>query len=157
MVKRILKVLVIAIFAGLVVMQLWGIDKSNPPVVEADSLEASVTVPNDVESILRTSCSDCHSNKTVYPWYSNIAPVSWLLKNDIDAGRAKLNFSVFNTYDPKKKARRLEQICELAESGEMPLPSYLWIHRSAVITDEQKKTLCEWSKVESEKIVVEHE
>lgn len=133
-------------------MQFFRIDKDNPSIVEADTLESSVRVPVDVGNILRISCNDCHSNRTVYSWYSNIAPVSWLLKKDIDGGRQKLNFSVFNTYDSKKKVRRLEQICELVKSKEMPLPPYLWMHRDAVITEDQSKILCDWSQSEIEKI-----
>lgn len=154
--KRIIKVLVIVVFAALVIIQFFRIDKNNPPIAEEDTLERSVAVPDEVEGILKASCNDCHSNRTVYPWYSNVAPVSWLLKNDIDEGRQKLNFSIFNTYDPKKKARRLEQICELVESKEMPLPSYLWMHRDAVLTPEQSRALCDWSRIESEKISIEN-
>jgi hypothetical protein len=153
--KKILKILVIVVVAALVIMQFFRIDKTNPPVVQADSLEAAVTVPDNVRAIMKTSCDDCHTNNTVYPWYSNVAPMSWFLKNHIDDGRKNLNFSVFNTYAPKKKVNRLEGICKLVESKEMPLPSYLWIHRDAILTDDQSKILCDWAKGEEAKIVVQ--
>lgn len=155
MIKKILKVVVLVVIAAFVVIQFFPIDKSNPTVVEAESLEAAVTVPDNVRTILERSCKDCHSHKTVYPWYSNVAPVSWFLKNHIDVARRKLNFSQFNTYAPKKKAKKLEEICEQLDSGEMPLPSYLWIHRDSILREGEAKILCDWATTEKEKIVVE--
>lgn len=77
--------------------------------------------------------------------------MSWMLKNHIDDGRKDLNFSIFNTYTDKRKANKLEKICEEVESREMPLPSYLWIHRDAVMSDSDIKTLCDWTKTVGEK------
>lgn len=155
MIKIILKVFAIIMIAALVVIQFFRIDKTNPPIVEAESLEAAVTVPDDIRAILERSCKDCHSHRTEYPWYSNVAPVSWFLKNHIDVGRRKLNFSVFNTYAPKKRAKKLEEMCEQIDAGEMPLPSYLWIHRDSALREGEANTLCEWATQEKEKIVVE--
>lgn len=155
MIKKILKVVVLVVIAAFVIIQFFPIDKTNPTVVEAESLEAAVTVPDNVRTILQRSCTDCHSHKTVYFWYSNVAPVSWFLKNHIDVARNKLNFSKFNTYAPKKKAKKLEEICEEIDSGEMPLPSYLWIHRDSTLREGEAKTLCDWATQEKEKIVVE--
>lgn len=150
MVKRIAKILALLVIAGLVVMQFIRIDKINPPIVEAETLEAVVAVPADVAMIIGRSCGDCHTNKTIYPWYSNVQPVAWFLKDHIDDGKRQLNLSVFNTYDAKKKAKKLDEICEQVELGEMPLPSYLWIHRDSVLSESDKKAICDWSKQASE-------
>lgn len=155
MMKKILKILAILIVLGLVVLQFFRIDKSAPSVVQAETLEAAVAVPPDISLILSRSCNDCHTNTTVFPWYSNIQPAAWLLKDHIDQGRSELNFSVFNTYAAKKKAKKLEEICEQVESKEMPLPSYLWIHWDSALKDTEAKALCDWAKAEREKIVVE--
>lgn len=153
MIKKLLKIIVVIAVAGIVVLQLFRIDRVNPPVVEAETLEAAVTVPENVAAIIERSCNDCHTNKTVYPWYSNIQPFGWFLKNHIDDGRRKLNFSQFATFPAKKKIKKLEEVCEQLESKEMPLPSYLWIHRNAAVTDAERKTLCDWATVEKGKIV----
>jgi len=151
MIRKILKVVVIVLVAAFVVIQFFRIDKAVPPINRDETLEAAVNVPPDVSLILGRSCADCHSNTTVYPWYVNIQPVAWFMKDHIDDGRRHLNFSVFNTYAPKKKAKKLEEICEQVESAEMPLPSYLWIHRDAVLKDTEAKALCDWAKQEKTK------
>jgi hypothetical protein len=152
MIKKILKILAVIIVVALVVIQFFRIDKTNPPIVEADTIDAAIAVPPDIKLILGRSCNDCHSNNTVYPWYSNVQPVAWFLKDHIDEGRRELNLSEFNTYSAKKKKRKLEEICEMVEAGNMPLPSYLWIHRDSALSDTEKKALCDWSKQEHDKI-----
>ncbi len=152
MVKKILKVLAIVTVATVIVVQFFRIDKANPPVVQAETLDAAVAVPPDISLILGRSCKDCHSNQTIYPWYSNVQPMAWLLKNHIDDGRRNLNFSIWNTYTPQKKSKKFEQICDQLESKEMPLPSYLWIHRYAVLSENDRKALCDWAKQEKGKV-----
>ncbi|MBK8467366.1 MAG: heme-binding domain-containing protein [Chloracidobacterium sp.] len=150
--KKVIKILAIIIVGVLVVIQFFRIDKSELPVNPSETLEAAVSVPPDIKLILGRSCNDCHSNKTVYPWYANIQPAGWFLKSHIDDGKRHLNFSVFNTYAAKKKAHKLEELCEMVESKQMPLPSYLWIHRDAVLKDTEAKALCDWANQEKAKI-----
>lgn len=155
MLGKLLKIIALVLIAGLVVTQFFQIDKMNPPIVEAETLEAAVAVPADVSQIMGRSCNDCHSHKTIYPWYSNIQPSGWFLKDHIDNARRRLNFSVFNTYSANKKAHKLEEICEMVESRAMPLPSYLWLHRDSVLSESDAKALCDWARQEKEKIVLE--
>ena len=150
--KKVLKIVAIVLIAAFIVVQFFRPDRTKPPVVQAETLESSVPVPENVEQILKRSCNDCHSNQTVYPWYSNISPFSWLLQQHIDEGRQKLNFSVWNTFDAKKKARKLDEVCDQVTTGEMPLNQYLWIHRDAKLSDEDKKLLCDWVDAEKAKI-----
>ena len=140
------KVAAIAIVIGFITLQFFGIDKTNPPIVHSETLEATVAVPPDVALIMGRSCNDCHTNKTIYPWYANIQPAGWFVKDHIDEGKRKLNLSKFNTFDTKKKIKKLEEICEQVESSEMPLPSYLWIHRYAVLSENERKAICDWTK-----------
>ena len=142
--KKILKIVVIIAATAFVVLQFFRPDRTNPPIVEAETLEAATSVPAEVQIILSISCNDCHSHKTVYPWYSNISPFSWFLADHIEHARGEVNFSVWNTYDINKKARKLEEICEMVEAGAMPLPSYLWIHRDAALSESNVETLCNW-------------
>lgn len=146
--KKALKIFVIILLSGFVVIQFFRPDFTNPPVTEAETLESAAPVPENVRGILKRSCYDCHSNTTLYPWYSKIQPSAWFLKNHIDDGRRHLNFSVWNTYETKKKRHKLEEVCEQLEGKFMPLPSYLWIHWDAALSDEERKLVCDWATAE---------
>ena len=152
MFKKILKITVIVIALLFLGLQFVRPDFTNPRVVEAETLRASTEVPADVQLILSRSCADCHSNETVYPWYSKVTPFNWFLYDHIDTGRHELNFSVWNTYSKEKKMRKLEEVCEQLEVGAMPLPSYLWIHRDAAMTKSDADVLCGWATAERGRI-----
>ncbi len=152
--KRVLKIVLIVavvIFAGI---QFIRIDRTNPPVDPALSIEAHMNVPSDVQMVLARSCNDCHSHKTVYPWYSHVAPVSWWLRDHIDHGRSHMNFSEWGKYDSDKRSHKLEEICDMVRSRQMPLPSYLWMHGYAVLSESDINTLCTWAMSEQAKIVL---
>lgn len=148
MVRKIFKIFAAVLLAGFVVIQFFQIDKSTPPINESETLSASVAVPADISEIIGRSCNDCHTYKTIYPWYSNIQPAAWFLDDHIRTGRQELNFSIFNTYSLKKKLKKLEEICEQVELKEMPLPSFLWLHHDAVLSESDGEALCEWAKHE---------
>ena len=138
--------IIIGVVILIVSIQFFRIDKSNPasdPKVDFFIVEE---VPEDVQAIIKTSCFDCHSNNAVYPWYTNVAPVSWWVKQHIDEGRDELNFSEWGTYSIKRKLHKLEEIEELIEEGEMPLNTYLWVHGEAKLTEQQQKKLINWTK-----------
>lgn len=149
--KKSLKILVVGLFAFFIVLQFFRPAQNNPPVIETETLEFGSGVSEDVAALLTRSCSDCHTNKTVYPWYSKISPANRFLATHIEEGRAELNFSVWNTYDARRKSRKLKQICEQITDGEMPLPSYTWIHGDARLSEGDIKTLCDWTIAEREK------
>ena len=152
MIIKAIKILAVILVVGFVIIQLFGVDKTNPPIIEAETLEAAVNVPADISQIIGRSCNDCHSHKTIFPWYTSIQPGGWFMKDHVDHGRSHLNFSVFNTYPPKQKAHKLEEICEMVEPAAMPLPSYLWLHGDAVLSKSDAKALCDWAKVEKARI-----
>src|SRR6185369_314098 len=101
------------------------VERTNPPV------ETDLQAPPPVHAILRRACYDCHSNETVWPWYSHVAPVSWLLARDVREGRRELNFSTWDAYDAKKKDKTLKESIEEAVEGEMPPWFYVALHRDA--------------------------
>jgi len=140
-----IKKVLFGLLAVFVIMQFFRIDKSNPPVDTTLDLVTAVHVPSEIKQILGTSCFDCHSNKTVYPWYSNIAPVSWWVKKHINEARDELNFSEWGSYSLRRKDHKLEELVEMVEEDEMPLPSYLIVHRDASLTTEQKAQLINWA------------
>lgn len=152
LILKAIKIVIVLLVFAFATLQFFQVDRTNPPIVEAETLAAAVNVPENVQAIFDRSCNDCHSNNTVYPWYSKVQPSGWFVKDHIDDGRRHLNFSVFNTYEQKRKVKKLEEICEQVESKEMPLPSYLWLHRDAAMRDGEAKILCDWAEKEKNAI-----
>ena len=137
------KVLVI-IIAILVVIQFFRIDKTNPPADMEKDFISITNPPTDMGLMLKESCYDCHSHHTKYPWYSNVAPVSWLLKEHVNDGRNHLNFSVWSDLKESKKDHKLDECIEMIETGEMPMKGYVLLHEEADLTDEQKQAIINW-------------
>ena len=146
--KKVLKIVAVVLFAFFVAIQFVRPNRKKTAIVQAETIELANEIPEDARSIFERSCSDCHTNATAYPWYSNVTPFNWLLANHIREGRGELNFSVWNTYEPRRKRRKLDQICEQITDGEMPLPSYLWIHQTAKLSSDEVKILCDWTEFE---------
>lgn len=135
-------ILVVLIGGGLI--QLIRIDKTNPPVQQGHDFIQATNAPAEVTQILNDACYDCHSNATVYPWYSNIAPVSWWLKDHIDEGREELNFSEWTDMPAERKSKKMKRAIHEVKEGDMPLSSYTWAHSKAKLTDAQKKVLADF-------------
>ncbi len=140
-----IKKIVLGLVVLLIVFQFFRIDKTNPVTNPANDMFVVEKVPQEVQQIIRTSCYDCHSNQTNYPWYSNVAPVSWWVKHHINEGREELNFNEWGTYSRKRKLHKLEEIEEAASEGWMPLSSYLIMHGDARLNQQQRKKLSVWA------------
>ncbi len=151
--KKVLKIIAIVVVVAFIVIQFIRPDFTNPPVNQAETLESATQVPENVQAILNRSCKDCHSNETKYPWYSRIQPSAWFLADHIEEGRRELNLSVWKTYEPRRQRRKLGEICEQIQAKEMPLPSYLWIHWDAKMSEAEIKTICDWTVAEQAKII----
>ena len=151
-VLQILKWIAIILFVVFVGIQFVRPALTNPPVDESQTILARAKVPPDVAAILDRSCRDCHSNKTVWPWYTHVAPVSWWLKNHVDHGRKDLNLSEWGKLPADRQDRKLRQICDEVQDGNMPLASYLPMHPAAKLSDQDKKILCDWTDQEREKL-----
>ena len=102
------------------------------------------TVPKNVEAILRTSCYDCHSNNTNYPWYSNVQPARFFMEHHIKKAKENLNFNEFGMYSKRKQGNKLDRIVKQIKSDEMPLASYTLIHKNATLSATQKKKVMDW-------------
>lgn len=150
--KKILKIAVIVLFAVFLAIQFYRPARVNPEINPAEEIAG---VPENVAGILQKSCNDCHTNNTNWRWYSNVAPVSWEMVEHVEKGREELNFSIWNTYTAKRKDHKLDEICEQIETKEMPLPSYLRVHWDAELNAEEIKTLCDWAKIERQKLETE--
>jgi hypothetical protein len=121
--RKVIRVAGMLALAALVVIQLVPVDTSNPPVT------ADVPAGPPVKAVLRRACYDCHSNETTWPWYSRVAPVSWLVARDVREGRAELNFSVWDRYTTQQQVKKLKESWEQVAEGEMPPWFYLPAHR----------------------------
>ena len=135
-----------------IIIQFFPIDKTNPITNEGMDFLKIKNTPEPIAKLIRNSCYDCHSNETKYPFYSNIQPVAWLLKNHIDEGRKELNFSTFATYEPKRQAHKLEEAAEYVEQKNMPLESYTLGHSDAKLSDEQRKQLVNYFRMVQKQI-----
>ncbi|MDQ3282142.1 MAG: heme-binding domain-containing protein, partial [Acidobacteriota bacterium] len=135
--KKAVRILLIVLAIAFIAIQFVRPARSNPPV----NASAVLQPPPEVQAILKRSCYDCHSSETRWPWYSNIAPVSWWLKDHVDEGRKELSFSLWNTYSQKRRSRKLEEICDQVTQGEMPPKNYLVLHSDAKISDADRRTL----------------
>jgi len=133
----------------LVIIQLIKVDTT--PHITAQANSKKLNAPQEVITILKRSCYDCHSHESVLPWYGKVAPMSWVVGNHINDGRKVLNFSTFYTL-PKAKQKEMFERIEQSIVIRMPLPSYTWIHRDAVLTPREKKLLQKWSKEEFKKL-----
>lgn len=102
-------------------------------------------IPDSVDAILKVACYDCHSNNTRYPWYAQIQPIGLWLDEHIRYGKKDMNFSEFASYRPRKQFHKMEEIEEMVREGDMPLPSYLIVHKDAVLSEEQKEMLYTWT------------
>jgi hypothetical protein len=137
--KRKLLILTGALAVILIAIQLVPVERTNPPVV------ADFDGPTAVKAVLETSCYDCHSHETSWPWYSRVAPMSWLVAHDVEEARDHLNFSQWGTLDAKRREKLTEEIWEEVEEGEMPLKVYLLAHPDARLSEADKATLRDWS------------
>ena len=143
-----------ALFAILVIIQFIRPERNGNWEKSDNDISMAINVPSNVQQILETSCYDCHSNHTTYPWYTNIQPIGLWMQHHVDEGKEELNFSEFKTYKPKRQKHKLEEIAEQVNEHEMPLSSYTLIHKNAILTPEQNVALVSWAKQEFEKIVI---
>ena len=136
------------IVAILILIQFIRPERTNPLLDPAEAVQA----PEEVAAILRRSCYDCHSNETKWPWYSAVAPMSWSIASHVREGRKALNFSRYRAIDPKIKAKRLKRMIKTTRNGMMPLPSYLWLHKDAKLSPEEKQRIEAWAESELQKL-----
>jgi len=143
--KRFFKILFYTVLIALVLFQFYPKPEKNVAAsINANDITLVHNVPADVQQVLKTSCYDCHSNNTAYPWYSRVQPVSLWLGDHINEGKRELNFSEFGSYSIRRKYKKLEEINEQVKEDEMPLSSYTIIHRDAKLDNSKKLLLANW-------------
>lgn len=143
MIRKIL----IAVVIILVAIQFIPYEKNLSNDKEFD-VSKSYNVPDNVQTILKNGCNNCHTNQSTYPWYSNVEPVGYWLNDHIMDGKKDLNFSTFTKLPLAVQNHKLEEVVEMVEEKEMPLPSYTYLelHPEAKLTDEDRKVIIAWAK-----------
>jgi hypothetical protein len=141
MLKKILLVLLIA----LIVIQFIHPSRNEAKGEQTNTISKTFTIPDGVKTILDKACMDCHSNNTAYPWYSKVQPVDWWMTHHVNEGKRELNFDEFATYNLRRQYHKLEEVAEEVKEGAMPLNSYTWIHKDAILTAAEKENLVNWA------------
>ncbi len=127
-------------------IQLVRPERTNPASNPNDHITARLPVHPQVAATFSRSCNDCHSNKTVWPWYSKVAPASWLVAADVNEGREEMNLSAWGSYNAEKQQELLKGMCKEVTEGEMPGAIYSFAHPGARISDSDRQAICSWSK-----------
>ncbi len=152
--KRI-KLVGLGLIAVLILLQFFQPERNIAPLdPELDMLELLV-LPEPMTDLIRNACYDCHSNQTVYPWYSRISPVSLYLNKHIVKGKEDLNFSEYGLLDKADRIGVFADFYDVLDAGTMPLQSYMLIHKDAKLTQEEREALCNWSEKEALKVMRE--
>jgi hypothetical protein len=140
------KKVLLGVVVLLVVIQFFHPAKNVSATASATRVETVYAVSPEVKAVLDKSCNDCHSNNTTYPWYNNIQPVGFWLHHHVDEGKGELNFDEFATYSARRQYHKLEETEEMVSNTEMPLNSYTWTHKDAILSEAEKALLINWTK-----------
>ncbi|MGB4398550.1 MAG: heme-binding domain-containing protein [Daejeonella sp.] len=138
------KIGLVVLLSILVVIQFFQPARNESVQVETSNIATTIDVPDNVQAILQNSCYDCHSNNTRYPWYSTLQPGAWWMASHVEEGKEELNFDDFANYSKRRKLSKLKAMQGAIEDESMPLPSYTFIHRAAILSEKDKQLLKDW-------------
>lgn len=140
-----LKKILLLLLAALVIIQFIHPAKNQSEQVQPNYIGNVYPVPENVSLILEKACNDCHSNNTRYPWYSRLQPVDWWMNNHVVDGKRHLNLDEYTHKNLRYQYHKLEEIAEQVKDGEMPMDSYTWTHKDAILTEAEKQQLIGWA------------
>ncbi len=140
-----LRKILLFLLAALVIIQFFHPKRNKARGVQPGYIGSTYFIPADVKSILAKACNDCHSDSTRYPWYCNFQPVDWWIAGHIRNGKSGLNFDEYTNRPLRFQYHRMEDVADLVKKGEMPLSSYLWIHKDARLNPDEKNKLITWA------------
>ena len=143
---KIIKKILVFLLVVLLIAQFFGPEKNDGNIATVNTFLVETNPPADVKKILETTCFDCHSAKTRYPWYDKITPINYWLDEHVKDGKKHLNFSKWSEYSLKRKEHKMDELYEEVEKGEMPLNSYTWTHSEANLTEKQIAAVVAWGK-----------
>lgn len=150
-----IKWLILSVLVLALLIQFLGPAKTNPPVDASRAVAGHLQVPPQIGSLLQRACRNCHSHQTQWPWYSNVAPVSWFVIDHVNHARREMNLSEWDQYDREEARHLLEEVCEMVETREMPLEPYVWMHAEARLTEADIEELCGWTRSERQRLLNE--
>jgi len=150
--KKYLKKIVIILVIAFVGIQFIPTTYNLSDTVSENDISKTFEVPSDVQILFETSCYDCHSNNTEYPWYNKIQPVSYIMEDHITEGKEELNFSEIGSYSKRRLKSKLKSIISQIDDEEMPMFSYTIIHRDAILSEEEKQQIKDWATLELDKL-----
>lgn len=137
----------VGIVAVLILIQIIQPSRTNPAVVPSQALEAHVPVPPEVLAVMKRSCYDCHSNSTVWPWYSRVAPISWYVARDVNVARRHINLQNWEAQINEQEAKEhLGLVCKQVREGKMPPADYRFMHKGTDVSPEETNSICAWSQ-----------
>lgn len=142
MIRKILVFLLVV----LIIIQFFRPAKNISIAAQPNALSAVYPIPENVDTIMKYACYDCHTNNSRYPWYFKVQPSAWFLANHIKDGKRHFNFDEFMTYSKEKQDDKLKDLVEMVDDDDMPLSSYTWMHADARLTREQKAAITTWAK-----------
>jgi len=149
-----LKKIVLALLIAVIIIQFIQPVRNESKQITASDFASIYAVPTDVQTNLQNACYDCHSNHTNYPWYSVVQPMAWILRRHISNGKEGLNFSAFGTYTARRKMSKLKAIASQVQDDEMPLSSYLLMHKKARLNTAQKIIITDWMEAKADSLSV---
>ncbi|QCX00792.1 cytochrome C [Aggregatimonas sangjinii] len=141
---KIVKTILVLGLVALVLLQFYRPEKNVAEYRDVASFEAETKPSAEIKAILESKCYDCHSNKTEYPWYAEVAPFSLLIADHVEEGNEHFNVSQWDSYNAKKRDHKLDELIEEVEEGHMPEDSYAWIHGG--LTEAEKEALMAWAR-----------
>jgi hypothetical protein len=142
MIRKILVFLLVV----LIIIQFFRPAKNISTAAQPNALSAVYPIPENVDTIMKYACYDCHTNNSRYPWYFKVQPSAWFLANHIKDGKRHFNFDEFMTYSKEKQDDKLKDLVEMVDDDDMPLSSYTWMHADARLTQEEKAAITTWAK-----------
>ena len=132
-------------FGIIILMQAYPVSRPEVSKENPNDLLATAEVPENIAVVLKSACYDCHSNETVYPWYSYVAPVKWLVYRDTKEGREELNFSEWASMSKMDQATALSDISDEVTEGDMPMKIYPIMHPDAKLSDKDRQAIADWA------------
>jgi hypothetical protein len=140
------KKIMLFLLAAFIIIQFIHPKANKSAGDQPNYIGTSFIIPDDVKPILQKACNDCHSNNTSYPWYSNIQPVDWWLTSHIKKGKGRLNYDEYTNRSLRYQYHKMEETIEMVKEGHMPISSYKWIHKDAVLSEDEKGKLIHWAE-----------
>lgn len=144
--KKVLKTFGWLLLIALVVIQFFRPEKNLQKGISSTHFSTKYHLPDDVNVILDKACYDCHSNNSRYPWYFNIQPIGMWMDDHIKEGKQGLNFSEYTNKRLRYQYHKMEEVIEVIDEDAMPIDSYTWTHKDAILTSEEKSKLKNWAQ-----------